>query len=117
MKLLFLSPYLPDPPRSGAPRRVHGLLNELARRHDVSLLAFTAPGEDTSEAVQATRKYCTEVVTVENDRVDRALALNWKRKRGIQFRSLFHTRSYERLIYHHPAFQQTLNRLLSRGDL
>src|SRR4051812_13923611 len=113
MKLLFLTPYLPDPPRSGAPRRVHGLLTELARRHDVSLLAFTAPGEDANEAIQAIRKYCTEVMTVENDRVDRALALNWKRKRAIQFRSLFGPRSYERLIYQHPAFQRALDSLLS----
>ena len=116
MKLLFLSPYLPDPPRSGAPRRVHGLLTALARRHDVSLLAFTAPGEGTGAAIQATKEYCTEVVTVQNDRVDRALALDRKRKRGIQLRSLFGTRSYERLIYHHSAFQRTLDSLLSRGD-
>ena len=59
MKLLFLSPYLPYPPQSGAPRRVHGLLNELARRHEVSLLAFTAPGEDTEETRQAIGEYCT----------------------------------------------------------
>jgi polysaccharide biosynthesis protein PslH len=114
MKLLFLSPFLPDPPRSGAPRRVHGLLSELGRRHDVSLLAFTAPGEDTGEALQATGRYCTEVVTVENGRLDRAL--DRKHKRALQLRSLLHQQSYERLIHHHLLFQRALDRLVSRGD-
>ena len=114
MKLLFLAPYLPSPPQSGAPRRVHGLLSELARRHEVSLLALTAPGEDTDAALHETRRYCTEVVTVENDRIDRAL--NRKRKRAIQLRSLVHTRSYERLTYYHPSFQRALDRLVARGD-
>ncbi len=113
MKLLFISPYLPYPLQSGGPRRVHGLISQLARRHDVTLLAFTAPGEDTEEALQATRKICSEVVTVENSRVDRALS--WKRKRGIQLRSLLHPHSYERLIYHNSSFQAALDRLVSRG--
>src|SRR5438045_1611460 len=116
MKLLFLSPYLPHPPHTGGPRRLHGLLSELGRRHDVSLLAFTAPGEDTDGAVRATRQYCNEVMTVENDRVDRALTLDWKRKRRIQFRSLLNLQSYERLIYHHPSFQQALDELVARVD-
>ncbi|MEO5950998.1 MAG: glycosyltransferase [Chloroflexia bacterium] len=114
MKLLFLSPYLPSPPQSGGPRRVHGLLNELARRHEVSLLALTAPGEDTEAAIEATGQYCTEVVTVESDYVDRALTQ--RRKRAIQLRSLFRTRSYERLTYYHPLFQSKLDKLASRGD-
>jgi glycosyltransferase involved in cell wall biosynthesis len=120
MKLLFLSPILPYPLNSGAPRRVHGLLSELgrseARGHDVSLLAFTAPGEETDEALQAIRQFCTEVVTVENDRVDRALSLNRKRKRRIQFRSLLNLQSYERLIYHQSSFQRALDGLVARGD-
>jgi glycosyltransferase involved in cell wall biosynthesis len=114
MKLLFLSPYLPEPPRSGGPRRVHGLLSELARRHEVSLLAFTAPGEATDVAIQATRQYCTEVVTVESDRVDRAL--KGKRKRAVQLGSLLRLRSYERLIYHQPSFQRALDDLVARSE-
>jgi glycosyltransferase involved in cell wall biosynthesis len=114
MKLLFLSPFLPSPPRSGAPRRIHGLLTELARRHEVSMLAFTAPGDDTEEALEATRQYCAEVVTVENARLDRAL--DRKRKRAIQIRSLFSPQSYERLIHHDPAFQRALDRLTARGE-
>src|SRR5690348_6764119 len=114
MKLLFLSPYLPYPPQSGARRRVHDLLIELSRRHEVSLLVFTAPGEDENATIQALGQYCTRVVTVENDRVDRALER--KRKRGIQLRSLLHMQSYERLIYYHPAFQQAIDELVAQGD-
>jgi len=112
VKLLFLAPYLPSPPQSGAPRRVHGLLSELARRHEVSLLAFTAPGEATDAALRATGQYCTELVTVENDRLDRAL--DRKRKRRIQLRSLFTAQSYERLIYYDPSFQRALDGLIAR---
>ncbi len=43
-------------------------------------------------------------------------ALERKRKRGIQLRSLLNTQSYERLIYHHPAFQRALDELVARGD-
>ncbi|HET9495112.1 MAG TPA: glycosyltransferase [Chloroflexia bacterium] len=114
MKLLFLSPFLPSPPRSGGPRRIHGLLAELARRHEVSVLAFTAPGEDVEAGVRATREYAAEVVTVENDRLDRAL--EWRRKRTIQLRSLFRLQSYERLTYHQPAFQRAVDRMAARGE-
>jgi sugar transferase (PEP-CTERM/EpsH1 system associated) len=114
MKLLFLSPYLPYPPKSGGPRRVYGLIRELSRRHDVTLLAFTAPGEASAEALQATRQICAEVVTVENNKVDRAL--DWKRKRGIQLRSLIHAHSYERLIYHNAKFQLAIDTLVTRGN-
>jgi sugar transferase (PEP-CTERM/EpsH1 system associated) len=114
VKLLFLSPYLPSPPRSGGPRRIHGLLTELARRHEVSLLAFTAPGEDKGASLAATRRYCTEVVTVENDRLDRALG--GRRKRAIQLRSLLQPQSYERLIHHQPSFQRSLDALVARGE-
>jgi glycosyltransferase involved in cell wall biosynthesis len=114
MKLLFLTPYLPSPPQSGAPRRVHGLLSELAHRHEVSLLAFVAPDEDTGAALQATGSYCTEVVTVSSDRHDRALG--GQRKRRIQMRSLLGMRSFERLIYYQPSFQAALDRLVARND-
>lgn len=114
MKLLFLSPYLPSPPMWGAPRRVDGLLRELARRHEVSLLALTGPGEEIDDAVRASEQYCVRVVTVENDHLDRVL--KGKRKRLLQLRSLFHTQSYERLTYYHPLFQREIDRLAAQVD-
>ena len=53
MKLLFLSPYLPNPPRSGGPAgSIACSVSWLRRGHEVSLLAFTAPGEETDEALR-----------------------------------------------------------------
>lgn len=110
LRLLFLTPYLASPPRSGGPRRVHGLMAELARTHDVSVLAFTTPGEDATEGIAATRAYCREVVTVENDRY----GLASRAKRALQLRSLASPWSFERLIHHRPAYQAALDRLLAR---
>jgi glycosyltransferase involved in cell wall biosynthesis len=53
-------------------------------------------------------------VTVENDRIDRAL--DRKRKRAIQLRSLLRAESYETLIHYDPAFQQAFDKLTARGD-
>ena len=114
MKLLFLAPYLPSPPQSGAPRRVHGLMSELARRHDVSLLAFTVPGEDTAAAIAATSQYCSQVVTVEGRHLDRALG--GSRKRRLQLRTMFGMKSFERLAYYDAGFQRELDRLIEHGE-
>jgi sugar transferase (PEP-CTERM/EpsH1 system associated) len=114
MKVLFLSPYMPYPPQSGGPRRFYGLLSELGRRHDVSLIAFVAPGEDREAAEEASREFCSEVVTVESTRVDRAL--DRRRKRGIQLRSLLSAHRYERLIYHDAAFQRAIDEMVARVD-
>ncbi len=40
MKILFLTPQLPYPPRQGAALRNWGLIHELATRHEVHLLSF-----------------------------------------------------------------------------
>jgi sugar transferase (PEP-CTERM/EpsH1 system associated) len=45
MKILVLTPQLPFPPRQGATIRNFHLLKHLARRHQVDLLTFLAPGE------------------------------------------------------------------------
>lgn len=45
MKILFVSPFLPEPPDEGGRRRVSHLLRELASRHEVRLVAFQRAGE------------------------------------------------------------------------
>ncbi len=44
MRLLFLTPQTPYPPRQGTAIRNWGLISQLARRHRVSLLTFGEPG-------------------------------------------------------------------------
>lgn len=46
MKLLFLTPQLPYPPRQGTTIRNFNLIRELAQRHTLDLLTFLAPGEE-----------------------------------------------------------------------
>src|SRR5437868_127959 len=110
MKILFLTPYLPSPPRSGGPRRLHGLMTGLAATHDVSVLSLVDPREDQATATAATHAYCGAVTTVPNDRCGLALGA----KRRLQLRSLLSASSFERLVYHEPAFQAALDRLLAR---
>lgn len=63
MKVLFLTPQLPYPPRQGTALRNWGLIAALASRHQVSLLSFLAPGQDMSpDPVLAAR--CRQVQTV-----------------------------------------------------
>ena len=45
MRILFITPQLPYPPRQGTSIRNFGLLSHLARRHSIDLLSFLAPGE------------------------------------------------------------------------
>jgi hypothetical protein len=40
LKILFVTLYLPSPPRYGGQRRLDGLLRGLARSHEVSVLSF-----------------------------------------------------------------------------
>ena len=110
MKILFLAPYLPSPPNTGARRRVHGLMSSLARSHTVSILSLVEPGVDHTDAVRATEEYCAEVVAVEN----RRFSWNPLLKRGLQAASLLSPFSYGRLLHHQPRFQAVLDRLMAR---
>src|SRR5580658_7110597 len=46
LRVLFVTPYLPSPPRFGGQRRLHGLISGLAASHEVSVLSFVDPRED-----------------------------------------------------------------------
>lgn len=109
MKVLFVTPYLPTPPQFGGQRRMHGLMAELARLHEVSVLSFVDPTDDSSiESERATREYCRRVVTVPN----RILNPGRLRKRLEQVGSLLTYRSYEHYISRTRGMQGALDRLL-----
>lgn len=110
MRLLFLTPYLPSPPQSGGPRRLHGLMSGLAQSHDVAVLALVDPAKDQTAAVRATREYCGTVLTVPNNRY----GLTARQKRALQLVSLASPWSFERLVHHRPAFQAALDALVAR---
>ncbi|HUZ00252.1 MAG TPA: glycosyltransferase [Thermomicrobiaceae bacterium] len=111
MRILFLTPYLPNPPQSGGRRRLHELMSGLARTHSVSVVSLVEAGGDHAQAIAATRAYCDEVVTVPSDRSG---LLATRRKRALQARSLLSPWSFERSIYRRPAYQAALDAALRR---
>jgi polysaccharide biosynthesis protein PslH len=63
MRILFLTPQLPYPPRQGTQIRNYHLLRAAASTHQVDLLSFVRPGE-AQEGAAALRKLCGEVQMV-----------------------------------------------------
>lgn len=113
MRILFVAPYLPSPPRFGGQRRLDGLVRGLAARHEVSILAFNKVDPYTELSVDATKKYCTLVETLpELDSES-----NGRGKRLLQARSIFSQMSYEKLVVkRRPDFQNRLRRVLDAGN-
>jgi glycosyltransferase involved in cell wall biosynthesis len=114
LNILYVSQMPPSPPRSGAQARVHGLITQLARRHDLTAAIVVDEEFDVDECRRAMEVYCREVVLVRNPWGRKGLA-----KRMLQVRSLVSIRSFERLRVTLPALQQTLDRILraTRFDL
>lgn len=50
MRILFLAPYLPFPPRGGGQQRIYHLLRGAAERHDVHLLTLIPPDLPSAQA-------------------------------------------------------------------
>src|SRR5579871_6905538 len=57
LRVLFVTPYLPNPPRFGGQRRLHGLISGVAASHEVSVLSLVDAGSDHDEALHATHAY------------------------------------------------------------
>lgn len=66
MKILFLSAWLPFPPINGAKLRIYNLIRELAKKHDITLLALsqTIPIEETPRSISTLETYCRSVKVV-----------------------------------------------------
>ena len=108
LNILSFSQMPASPPRFGAQARVHGLMTELARRHDLTAVILLDDDFDAEECRRAMQAYCREVVLVRNPYGREGLL-----KRLLQLRSLASTRSFERLRVTVPALQQALDRLLN----
>src|SRR5947209_20103684 len=78
-----------SPPRFGAQARVHGLMTQLARRHDLTAAMLVDDEFDAHECRRAMQVYCREVVLVPNPYSHEGLT-----KRLLQLRSLASTRSF-----------------------
>src|SRR4051794_8798471 len=100
MRFLVLSPVIPYPPNSGFAIRVHQMATLLARRHEVTLLAF-ADG-DTSGPQAALAAAGVAVHTVPRPAIARA-------KRSGQLMTLLSPMSYIRLSHSSPALQRLID--------
>jgi glycosyltransferase involved in cell wall biosynthesis len=107
LKILFVSPMPASPPRFGAQARMHGLLSELGRRHDVTAVVLVDKEFDIEECRHAMQAYCSEVVAIRNPNGQTSLA-----KRLLQARSLASTQSFERMRVIVPALQRYLDEFL-----
>jgi polysaccharide biosynthesis protein PslH len=111
MKLLFVTPFLPSPPRFGGQRRLDGLMRSLARKHELDVISFTASDEFTEPSLADTRSYCRDVVTFRDlEYADR------RKKRLLQLRSVISPRSYEHLLFaRRREFEARLQSMIDAG--
>ena len=114
LSILHVSPMPASPPRFGAQARMHGLMTELARCHDLTAVALVDSEFDAEECRRAMQAYCRDVVLVPKPYLGEGLG-----KRLLQLRSLASSRSWERRLTAVPAMQRALDRVLraKRFDL
>jgi len=114
LNILHVSPMPASPPRFGAQARMHGLMTELARRHDLTAVMLVDDEFDAEECQRAMEAYCRNVVLVPKPDVGKGLA-----KRLLQLQTLASARSWERRLAAVPAMQVALDRVLraNRFDL
>jgi glycosyltransferase involved in cell wall biosynthesis len=110
LSILYVSSMPASPPRFGAQARVHGLMTELARRHNLTAAMLVDDEFDAEECRRAMQAYCREVVLVPNP-----YGREGHVKRLLQLRSLASTRSFERLRVTVPALQRVLDQALRSG--
>lgn len=104
MKILFLTPYLPYPLNNGGLIRVHHLLINIARRHDVTLICMEPDNPEQSKGIDIIQSHG---VTVEL--VPVASAQKKKYKRIFQLLSLFSAKPYQYRQYISDAMQKTID--------
>jgi glycosyltransferase involved in cell wall biosynthesis len=107
LNILSVSQMPASPPRFGAQARVHGLMTQLARRHDLTAVMLVDDEFDIEECRRAMQTYCRNVVLVSNPHNPAGLP-----KRLLQLRSLASTRSFVRLCVTVPALQRALDKVL-----
>ncbi|HEX2871879.1 MAG TPA: glycosyltransferase [Polyangiaceae bacterium] len=112
MRVLFVTPFLPSPPRFGGQRRLDGLMRSLAKSHEVSVVSFNASDEFEQASLDATRDYCKHVVTFRDLEFKDA-----RKKRLLQAASMLSPRSFEHhLMVRHGDFQKRLRALVGTGE-
>src|ERR1044071_1616387 len=110
MKLIWLSHFLPFPPRGGAPQRSYHLLREGSRRHETVLIAFNRPTVSGS----VLEAYSTELRRICADLEIWDLPFAWKGLRwwtGL-LRNTMQPLPYACELYRSPALLQRWSDIL-----
>jgi glycosyltransferase involved in cell wall biosynthesis len=107
LTILCVSQMPASPPRFGAQARMHGLMTQLARRHDLTAVMLADDQFDIDECRRAMADYCSDLVLIPNP-----YGMDGLSKRLQQLQSLTSTRSWERLRVRVPTLQQALDRVL-----
>jgi len=107
LSILCVSQMPASPPRFGAQARMHGLMTQLARHHDLTAVMLVDDEFDIEECRRAMQVYCRDVGLVPNP-----YGRDGVSKRLLQLRSLASTRSFERLRVRVPALQRAQDRVL-----
>jgi glycosyltransferase involved in cell wall biosynthesis len=115
MHILWLSHLLPYPPKGGVQQRSFNLLREVAKRHDVTLLAFNQPAlSPTREAVAEAERALGEFATVAS-----AIDIRHDVRRGgrarLALRSLVSKWPYSINWLNDPSYAHALNAVLARA--
>jgi polysaccharide biosynthesis protein PslH len=106
LDILCVSQMPASPPRFGAQARMHGLMTQLARHHDLTAVMLVDETFDIEECRRSMQAYCREVTLLRNPNGEGIS------KRILQLRSLASGLSFERLRGRVPALQQALDRVL-----
>ncbi len=69
LRILIVTPSIPYPPNWGFGIRVYQIVRELSRRHTVSVICYSRPGEE--DKIEALEQVCHSVHTVQNPLADR----------------------------------------------
>jgi len=109
LRILYVSQIPPSPPRFGAQARMHGLLTNLARSHEITAISVVDQNFNAEECAQAMRQYCRDVVLLPNRHGQRGATKRW-----LQLRSLASSRSFERHVSSPPGLQASLDQMLRR---
>ncbi len=111
MKILFFTPYVPYPLNNGGLIRVHHLLLNLGRKHNVTCICMEPDNDDQAAGIGVFNQQGINVKTV-------PVANNQKKelKRFYQLRSLFSSKPYQYQQYYSTAMQEALSEHLKEGN-
>ena len=106
MRILVVSPWLPEPPHWGSGIRLRELLRGLSRKHSVTLVAYMRDWE--AEHLPAVRELCEEVHPV---------IAGWPEgaDRAGRIRSLFSARAHSVARLAQPDMKATVRHLIDTG--